>query len=93
MPWSLLAPTHIVRAVRQTQKRPRSPRRDAAKPVPLELLPDRAFVLHLDTRARPPRRVVGRVVHVTSGRVAHVTSLREMVAFLAEVLRDGGETG
>ena len=72
---------------------PRSPRRGAARPVPLELRPDRAFVLHLDTRARPPRRVVGRVEHVTSGRVAHVTSLRGLVAFLAEVLRDGASGG
>ena len=64
-------------------------RRDAAcGPVALELPPDRAFVLHLDAHARPPRRVVGRVEHVTSGRVAHVTSLRGLVAFLTDVLRD-----
>jgi hypothetical protein len=50
------------------------------------LPPDRAFVLHLDARAKPPRRVVGRVEHVTSGRVAHVTSMRELLAFLADVL-------
>ena len=53
-----------------------------------ELPPDRAFVLHLDLRAQPPRRVVGRVEHVTSGQVAHVTSLRQLVAFLAQVLRE-----
>lgn len=53
----------------------------------MELLPDRAFVLHLDVRARPPRRVIGRVEHVTSGRLAHVTSLGELLAFLADVLR------
>ncbi len=65
-------------------------RRDAAAgPVALKLPPDRAFVLHLDARAQPPRRVLGRVEHVTSGRVAHITSLRGLVAFLAEVLRDG----
>ena len=29
------------------------------------------------------------VEHVTSGRVAHVTSLRGLMAFLADVLRDG----
>jgi hypothetical protein len=51
---------------------------------PLESPPDRAFVLHLDTRARPPQHVVGRVEHVTSGCVAHVTSLRGLVAFLVE---------
>jgi len=44
-------------------------------------------VLHLDARAQPPRRVTGRVEHVTSGRVTHITSLRELLAFFAEVLR------
>jgi hypothetical protein len=58
------------------------------KPATLELPPDRAFVLHLDVRAQPPRRVVGRVEHITSGQVAHVTSLRELLVFLAEVLRN-----
>jgi hypothetical protein len=53
----------------------------------LELPPDRAFVLQLDVRAQPPHRVIGRVEHVTSGRVAHVTSARELLAFLADVLR------
>ena len=53
-----------------------------------ELPPDRAFVLHLDVRAQPPRRVLGRVEHVTSGQVAHVTSLRELLAFLAAALRE-----
>ena len=65
----------------------RSSQRTTAKPAGFDLSPDRAFVLHLDARARPPRRVVGRVEHVTSGQVAHVTSLRELVAFLAQVLR------
>jgi hypothetical protein len=50
------------------------------------LPPDRAFVLHLDARAQPPRRVIGRVEHVTSGRVTHVSSLRELLSFLADVL-------
>ena len=59
-----------------------------ARSVPLELPPDRAFVLHLDAHARPPRRLLGRVEHVASGRVAHVTSLRELVTFLIDVLRD-----
>jgi len=53
-----------------------------------ELPPDRAFVLHLDVRAQPPRRALGRVEHVTSGQVAHVTSLRELLAFLAAALRE-----
>jgi hypothetical protein len=54
----------------------------------LELPPDRAFVLHLDLRAQLPRRVIGRVEHVTSGQVAHVTGLRELMAFMATVLRN-----
>ena len=66
---------------------PRSSQRTTAKPAALELPPDRAFVLHLDVRAQPPRRVAGRVEHITSGQVAHVTSARELLAFLAEVLR------
>jgi hypothetical protein len=71
------------------QERKTAGRRDAAGgPIPLELPPDRAFVLHLDMRARPPRRVVGRIEHVTSGRIAHVDSLRALVAFLTDVLRD-----
>jgi hypothetical protein len=59
----------------------------------LDLPPDRAFVLHLDAHVRPPRRLVGRVEHVTSGRVAHVTSLRELIVFLTDVLRDGPPRG
>jgi hypothetical protein len=74
----------MVARVARTRSTPRS----AQRTVSLELPPDRAFVLHLDAHANPPRRVVGRVEHVTSGRVAHVTCLRELVAFLAEVLRD-----
>ena len=53
----------------------------------LELSPDRAFVLHLDIRARPPRHMMGRIEHITSGQVAHVTSLHALVAFMAQVLR------
>lgn len=71
----------------RNRKTPRSLPRTTASPAGLELPPDRAFVLHLDVRAQPPRRVAGRVEHVTSGQVAHVTSLRELVAFLATVLR------
>ncbi|HEV8100061.1 MAG TPA: hypothetical protein VGP56_12985 [Gaiellaceae bacterium] len=67
----------------------RSAERTASSPAPLELPADRAFVLHLDAHARPSERLVGRIEHVTSGKVAHVTSLRELVAFLAEVLGDG----
>ena len=54
----------------------------------LALVPERAFVLHLDARARLPRRLLGRVEHVTSGRVARVSSLRELITLLAEVLAE-----
>ncbi|HUL98353.1 MAG TPA: hypothetical protein VLU24_02745 [Mycobacterium sp.] len=62
--------------------------RTTAKPVAFELSPNRAFVLHLDASAQPPRRVVGRIEHIRSGQVAHITSLRQLMAFLAAVLRD-----
>ena len=70
----------------RTPKR-RSSQRTLSKPGAFELPPDRAFVLHIDARAQPPRRVAGRVEHVTSGRVAHIISVRQLVAFLAAVLR------
>ncbi len=73
---------------RNRKMRKRS-QRTTSKPSAFELPPDRAFVLHLDACAQPPRRVAGRVEHVTSGQVAYVTSLRELLAFLAVVLRNG----
>jgi hypothetical protein len=79
----------IFACMERNRKVPRSSQRTTARPTTLELPPDRAFVLHLDARAQPPRRVAGRIEHVTSGQVAHVTSLRELVAFLAAVLRNG----
>ena len=72
----------------RTRKTPRSSQRATAERAAIELRADRAFVLHLDARARPPRRVAGRVEHIASGRVAHVTSLRELLAFLAQALRN-----
>ena len=77
------------RPVAERRKTSGSPRDAESRHVPLELPPDRAFVLHLDAHALPPRRVLGRVEHVASGQVAHITSLRELVAFLTDVLRDG----
>ncbi|HKF98229.1 MAG TPA: hypothetical protein VKB20_08235 [Steroidobacteraceae bacterium] len=74
--------------MQQKRNIPRSAPRPSANPEGLELRPDHAFVLHLDLRARLPRRVVGRAEHVTSGRVAHVTSLSQLIAFMAKVLRD-----
>ena len=65
----------------------RPSRRTAPRSTELELLPDRAFVLHLDAGARPPRHVAGRIEHITSGAVARFRSLRELWAFLEEVLR------
>ena len=73
--------------MQQKRNIPRSSPPPTTKPARLELRPDRAFVVHLDVRAQPPRRVVGRVEHVTSGQVAHVTSLGELMAFMAKVLR------
>jgi hypothetical protein len=74
----------------ERNRKRRSAQRPTPKPTTLELSPDRAFVVHLDTRALPLRHVVGRVEHITSGRVAHVASLRELATFLAKVLRTQG---
>ena len=74
----------------QNRKLSRSSRRTTPRPPASELSPDRAFVLHLDVCAQLPRRVVGRIEHVTSAQVAHVSSLRELVAFMAQVLRNHG---
>jgi hypothetical protein len=71
----------------RARKMPRSAQRPTAQPATLELSPDRAFVVHLDARALPPRHVVGRVEHINSGRVARVASLRELATFMAKVLR------
>ena len=57
----------------------------------LELPPDRAFVVQLAAGAQPPHQLRGRVEHITSGRVAHVTSLRELLTFFAQVLRERGQ--
>jgi len=72
----------------RNRKAHRSSRHTTAKQPPRELPPDRAFVLQLDGRAQPPRHVAGRVEHITSGQVAHISSLRELLAFLAKVLRN-----
>ena len=82
----MVVPGRIVTAMQRKRTAPRSRQRTTSQPA-LELPPDRAFVLHLDARAQPPGRVIGRVEHVTSGRVTHVTSLRQLLAFLADVLR------
>ena len=74
------------------RKTPRSSQRTTSQPPALELPRDRAFVLHLEARAQLPRRVVGRVEHVTSAQVAHVTCLRKLVAFMARVLRNQGRS-
>ncbi len=73
--------------MQQKRNIPRSAPPPTAKLARLELRPNRAFVLHLDVRARLPRRVVGRAEHVTSGQVAHVTCLSELMTFMAKVLR------
>jgi hypothetical protein len=56
----------------------------------MELPSNRAFVLHLDARARPPELTVGRVEHIASGRVGHFRSLDELIAFLAGTLATRG---
>jgi hypothetical protein len=71
------------------EARPDEPRGALA----LRLSPERAFVLQLDARARPPRRMLARIEHVTSGRIAHIGSLRELTTFLRDVLRDAAESG
>jgi len=60
--------------------------------VALRLSPQRAFVLHLDARAQPPRRMLGRIEHVTSGRIARISSLSGLTTFLRDVLRDAAES-
>jgi hypothetical protein len=73
--------------MKRNRKLSRAAQRTSAQPPAPELPPERAFVLHLDVRAQLPGRVIGRIEHVTSARVAHVTCLRELVAFMAKVLR------
>jgi hypothetical protein len=82
MPASL----RIVSRMQRKRNILRSSPLEAAKLGRLELHPDRAFVLHLNTRAQLPHRVVGRVEHVTSGQIAHVTCAAELMAFMAKVL-------
>jgi hypothetical protein len=84
VPSPVATPSRIVASM---QRMPRTPRSHQHLTSGLELRPERAFVLHLDARAQPPRRVIGRVEHVASGRVTRVTSLRELLVFLADVLR------
>jgi hypothetical protein len=68
------------------------PADQASGPVVLQLSPERVFVLHLDARAQPPRRMLGRIEHVTSGRIARIRSLRELTTFLGDVLRDAADS-
>jgi len=82
------AARRIFVCMERDRKTSSSAQRTSAKPAAFELPPDRAFVLHLDACAQPPRRVAGRIEHITSGQVAHITSLRQLVAFLAAVLRN-----
>ena len=86
----MTGPSRIVGYMKRNRKMSGPSQRTTSKPPAPELPPDRAFVLHLDVRAQLPRRVVGRIEHVTSGQVAHVTCLRELVAFMAKVLRNHG---
>ena len=67
--------------MQRTRKSGRADREPAADHGPMQLPSDRAFVLHLDARARPPQFTVGRVEHVMSGRVGHFASLDRLIAF------------
>ena len=81
----------MVRAGRGPSRRPVAKRQSTSgtsRSVPLQLAPDRAFVLHLDVHACLPRRLFGRVEHIASGRVTHITSVRGLLNFLIDVLRD-----
>ena len=81
----------MVQGGRGPYRRPVAKRQSTSgtsRSVPLELAPDRAFVLHLDVHACPPRRLLGRVEHIASGRVTRVTSVRGLLTFLIDVLRD-----
>ena len=60
---------------------PLSPLSTTVKPPSLELPPDRALVLHLEARAQPLCRVIGRLEDVTSPQDTHVASVRELIAF------------
>ena len=79
--------------MQQKRNLPQSSRSTTASKPALELPPDRAFVLHLDARTQPLSRLIGRVEHVTSGEKAYVTSVRELVAFLARVVRNRNRAG
>jgi hypothetical protein len=74
--------------MRQTRKILGSSRATVSTPSGIDLPPDRAFVLQLDSRTQPPRRMMGRAEHITSGRVGHFGSLAELLAFLTNVLAD-----
>jgi len=82
----------IVGRVSRQRIRNGSPADQVRGRAALELSPQRAFVLHLDARAQPPRSMVGRIEHVTSGQIARITSLRALTTFLRDVLRDAAES-
>src|SRR5262245_29216209 len=82
----------IVRRVARQRNRGGSLANRAPGPLALQLSPERAFVLHLDARAQPPRRMLGRIEHVTSGRIARISSLSGLTTFLRDVLRDAAES-
>ena len=52
----------------------------------------RAFVVHLRTSSNVARGPIeGRVEHVVSGQSTHFDSLEELLAFMAQVLRQRKE--
>jgi hypothetical protein len=64
--------------MKRSRNLPPSSPRPTSQPPALALPPRRAFVLHLDARAQPPRHWAR----------AHLTSLRALVTFLANVLHN-----
>ena len=60
-------------------------KRTSSPPGPT-LPPERAFVVHFHSTARPGPRSAGRVEHLASGRVTHFASQRGLLEFFAQFL-------
>jgi len=60
---------------------------DGSRYEPMATLPaQRAFVVHFGGSGRRRRRFAGRVEHLASGTFRHFVSLRDLLAFFAELL-------
>lgn len=56
------------------------------------LPPERAFVVHFHSTARPGPSVAGRVEHLASGRITEFTSRRGLLEFFAQFLASAEPT-